>query len=167
MTRQCAAGNRRRPDRASGRKCHRAGWFVRQWTHGKAAPTKDWSCKTKTKAGWLTGSRRISTKGRLPSPSFCRKAVSQTFTNDNPNLPASKFAAPTHTVTEGQPAIRDLLAITRAEVGKPFVYYFGAGWDRSGDFPDAKAWNGLRPPLRRAPRPAAAGDDWELIAHAP
>ena len=28
-----------------------------------------------------------------------------------------------------------------AEIGKPFIYYFGAGWDKSGDFPDAKSWN--------------------------
>ncbi len=64
----------------------------------------------------------------------------QTFTNDNPNLPAGAFAAPTHTMTEGQPAIRDLLAVTQAEIGKPFVYYLGAGWSESGDFPDAKSW---------------------------
>lgn len=28
----------------------------------------------------------------------------------------------------------------KASVGKPFVYYFGAGWSKSGDFPDAAAW---------------------------
>ena len=64
----------------------------------------------------------------------------ETFTNDIPNLPAGKLAPPTHTMTEGQPAVRNLLAIAPAEIGKPFVYYFGAGWDRSGDFPDAKSW---------------------------
>jgi rhamnogalacturonyl hydrolase YesR len=62
------------------------------------------------------------------------------FTNDLPNLPAEKFAAPTNTVQEGQPAIRNLLAIAPAEIGKPFVYYLGAGWSESGDFPDAKSW---------------------------
>jgi rhamnogalacturonyl hydrolase YesR len=64
----------------------------------------------------------------------------ETFTNDLPNLPASKFAPPTKTITEGQPAIRNLLAIAPAEVGKPFVYYLGAGWSESGDFPNAKSW---------------------------
>lgn len=28
----------------------------------------------------------------------------------------------------------------KATPGKPFVYYFGAGWSKSGDFPDAAAW---------------------------
>ncbi len=64
----------------------------------------------------------------------------ETFTNDKPDLPASAFAPPTHTVTEGQPALRDLLAIAPAKVGKPFVYYFGACWDSSGDFMNAQQW---------------------------
>jgi unsaturated rhamnogalacturonyl hydrolase len=63
------------------------------------------------------------------------------FTNDNPNVPAAKFNAPTNTVTEGQPALRNMLAIVPAQIGTPFVYYFGAGWNESGDFPDAKSWN--------------------------
>ncbi len=63
------------------------------------------------------------------------------FTNDFPDLPESKTAAPTHTLTEGQPAIRDLLGVASVEIGKPFVYYTGAGWSESGDFPDAKSWN--------------------------
>jgi unsaturated rhamnogalacturonyl hydrolase len=68
------------------------------------------------------------------------KGSVQAFTNDLPNLPASAFAAPSNTVQEGQPAIRNLLAIAPAEIGKPFVYYLGAGWDQSGDSPDAKSW---------------------------
>jgi len=32
------------------------------------------------------------------------------------------------------------LAIGRALPGKPFTYWFGAGWSKSGDFPDAAAW---------------------------
>ena len=63
------------------------------------------------------------------------------FTNDFPDLPVSKTAAPTHTLKEGQPGIRDLLGIAPAEIGQPFVYYIGAGWSESGDFPDAKSWN--------------------------
>ncbi|MGC2422604.1 MAG: glycoside hydrolase family 88 protein [Candidatus Acidiferrales bacterium] len=79
-------------------------------------------------------------KGTIGTAIILPKGSVETFTNDNPNLPASAFAAPTHTFTEGQPAIRDLLAVTRAEVGKPLVYYLGAGWSESGDFPDAKTW---------------------------
>jgi hypothetical protein len=65
----------------------------------------------------------------------------ETFTNDNPNLPDSKFAPPTHTVTEGQPGLRSILAIAPAQIGAPFVYYIGAGWSQSGDFPNAMSWN--------------------------
>ena len=44
---------------------------------------------------------------------------------------------PTH---EGYPPIRNQLAITQVEVGKPFTYYFGACWDRSGDFTNHVQW---------------------------
>jgi rhamnogalacturonyl hydrolase YesR len=32
-------------------------------------------------------------------------------------------------------------AIGQAQPGQPFVYYFGAGWSKSGDFADAAAWD--------------------------
>jgi hypothetical protein len=79
-------------------------------------------------------------KGTTAVAMILPKGGVQQFTNDLADLPAEKFAAPTNTVEEGQPAIRNLLAIAPAEIGKPFVYYLGAGWDRSGDFPDAKSW---------------------------
>jgi rhamnogalacturonyl hydrolase YesR len=63
------------------------------------------------------------------------------FTNDAPNMPDSSLHAvvpqPTH---EGYPPIRNMLAITQVEVGKPFTYYFGACWDRSGDFTNDVQW---------------------------
>jgi len=34
----------------------------------------------------------------------------------------------------------NLLAIAQAKPGRPFVYYLGAGWSKSGDFPDSSAW---------------------------
>ena len=77
----------------------------------------------------------ISTAIVLPQNSI------ETFTNDNPDLPASKFAPPPHTFTEGQPGLRSMLAIVPAQIGPPFVYYAGAGWDESGDFPNAASWN--------------------------
>ncbi|MGA3268341.1 MAG: DUF4861 family protein [Verrucomicrobiota bacterium] len=46
-----------------------------------------------------------------------------------------------HTETEGASAIRNLLAIAPAKIGVPFVYYAGAGWSESGDFPNAAAWD--------------------------
>jgi hypothetical protein len=33
------------------------------------------------------------------------------------------------------------LAIGPTKPGKSFVYYFGAGWSKSGDFTDAASWN--------------------------
>jgi unsaturated rhamnogalacturonyl hydrolase len=33
------------------------------------------------------------------------------------------------------------LTIGSAQPGQPFVYYFGAGWSKSGDFADAEAWD--------------------------
>lgn len=64
----------------------------------------------------------------------------ETFTNDNPNLPDAKLAPMKRTMTEGPPAVRNLLAISPGEIGKPFDYYFGACWDRSGDFTNALQW---------------------------
>ncbi len=79
-------------------------------------------------------------KGTIGTAIILPKGSVEAFTNDDPNLPGSAFAAPTHTFTEGQPAIRDLLAVTRAKAGEPLIYYLGAGWSESGDFPDAKSW---------------------------
>jgi unsaturated rhamnogalacturonyl hydrolase len=65
----------------------------------------------------------------------------EAFTNDAPDMPDAVLHAavpqPTH---EGYPPIRNLLAITRARVGRPFTYYFGACWDRSGDFTNHVQW---------------------------
>jgi hypothetical protein len=59
---------------------------------------------------------------------------------------------------EGLPPVGNLLGIARVAVGKPLVYYFGAGWSKSGDFPTALSWarfvshfeERLREPLRVA-----------------
>jgi unsaturated rhamnogalacturonyl hydrolase len=80
-------------------------------------------------------------KGVIGTAIVLPKGSIQSFTNDNPNVPDAKFAAPTKTLTEGQPALRSILAIASAEIGAAFVYYTGAGWSESGDFPDAKSWN--------------------------
>jgi rhamnogalacturonyl hydrolase YesR len=54
-----------------------------------------------------------------------------------PELPPGKGLVPG---IEGLHPVGNLLAITQAEVNKPLVYYLGAGWSRSGDFPDGAAW---------------------------
>jgi rhamnogalacturonyl hydrolase YesR len=80
-------------------------------------------------------------KGIIGDAIVLPRGAVQAFTNDEPNLPEAKLHAmvpqPTH---EGYPAIRNRLAIAQAEVGKPFEYYFGACWDRSGDFTNHVQW---------------------------
>ena len=91
--------------------------------------------------GWLAyWQPQDFTKGVTAVAIVLPKGSVQSFTNDIPNLSAEKLVPPAHTMTEGQPAVRDFLAIVPAEIDKPFIYYFGAGWDMSGDFSDAKSW---------------------------
>jgi rhamnogalacturonyl hydrolase YesR len=78
----------------------------------------------------------------------------ESFTNDNPDLPASKFAPPTHTLGEGQPGLRSILAITPAQINVPYVYYLGA---------HCRLMERLRPPFHRTPRPSLAGNRWKLV----
>ncbi len=80
-------------------------------------------------------------KGTMGVAVILPKGSVQTFTNDAPDLPDSvvhgSVPQPTH---EGYPPIRNLLAILPAQVGQPFTYYFGACWDRSGDFTNHVQW---------------------------
>jgi rhamnogalacturonyl hydrolase YesR len=80
-------------------------------------------------------------KGIIGDAIVLPKGSIREFTNDTPDMTDDKIHAvvpqPTH---EGAPPIRNLLAITRAEVGKPFTYYFGATWDRSRDFTSHTEW---------------------------
>ncbi len=80
-------------------------------------------------------------KGTMGVAIILPKGSVEAFTNDVPDMPESKIHAvvpqPTH---EGFPPIRNLLAISQAKVGQPFTYYFGACWDRSGDFTNHVQW---------------------------
>ena len=80
-------------------------------------------------------------KGTIGVAVILPKGSVEAFTNDVPDMPDAKLHAvvpqPTH---EGAPPIRNLLAISQAEVGQPFTYYFGACWDRSGDFTNHVQW---------------------------
>ena len=92
--------------------------------------------------GWMTyWQPEDKPKGIIGDAIILAKGSVQEFTNDDPNLPEEKVHAnvpqPTH---EGYPPIRDQLAITQAEIGKPLTYYFGACWDRSGDFTNHVQW---------------------------
>ena len=92
--------------------------------------------------GWLAyWQPEDQPKGIIGDAIILAKDRVQAFTNDAPEMPDSKKHAavpqPTH---EGYPPIRNQLAITKAEVGQPLTYYFGACWDRSGDFTNHVQW---------------------------
>ncbi len=93
------------------------------------------------KAGWVAYWQPVDApKGTMGVGLILKPGTISQFTNDNPNLPESAFTPLTAPSVEGAPPIRNLLAVTRAEVGKPLDYYFGACWDRSGDFTNAVGW---------------------------
>jgi len=92
--------------------------------------------------GWLSyWQPEDKPKGIIGDAIILPAGTIQEFTNDDPNMTDAKIHAevpqPTH---EGAPPIRNLLAITQAQVGKPYTYYFGATWDRSGDFTNHTQW---------------------------
>ncbi|HEY5345395.1 MAG TPA: glycoside hydrolase family 88 protein [Verrucomicrobiae bacterium] len=93
--------------------------------------------------GWLTyWQPEDQPKGTTAVAILLPKNSVKEFTNDNPDMPDAKKHAnvpqPTH---EGYPPIRTQLAVTQMEVGQPFSYYFGASWDRSGDFTNHFQWD--------------------------
>jgi unsaturated rhamnogalacturonyl hydrolase len=92
--------------------------------------------------GWLAyWQPEDKPKGIIGDAIILARGSVQEFTNDDPDLPEAKVHAavpqPTH---EGYPPIRNMLAVTKAEVGRPLTYYFGATWDRSGDFTNHEQW---------------------------
>ena len=92
-------------------------------------------------AGWVSyWQPEDKPKGTIGVAIILKPGTITAFTNDNPNLPASAFEPLTGPSVEGAPPIRNMLAVTRVEVGKPLDYYFGACWDRSGDFTNATGW---------------------------
>ena len=62
------------------------------------------------------------------------------FATESATLPKLTQVGLTTPSDEGLPPVANLLAIAPAEAGKPFLYYFGAGWSKSGDFPEEADW---------------------------
>jgi hypothetical protein len=94
------------------------------------------------KEGWLTyWQPEDKPKGRIGTAILLPENSVEMFTNDDPSLPDSVIhAVVPQPIVEGAPPIRSLLTITKVGIGKPFTYYFGACWNRSGDFTDAAQW---------------------------
>ena len=92
--------------------------------------------------GWMTyWQPEDQPKGTTAVAVLLPKGSVKEFTNDNPDMPDNvKHAAVPQPTHEGYPPIRTQLAITQMEVGQPFSYYFGASWDRSGDFTNHVQW---------------------------
>ena len=94
------------------------------------------------KEGWMTyWQPEDRPKGRIGVAILLPENSVMTFADDAPGLADSVIheVVPQPTV-EGAPAIRNLLALTRVTPGRTFSYYFGACWDRSGDFIDDIQW---------------------------
>ena len=80
----------------------------------------------------------------------------EAFATESATLPELKQADLITPTSEGLPPVANLLAISAARQGKPFLYYFGAGWSKSGDFPEETDWENyvrqfvarLRAPLK-------------------
>ena len=102
-------------------------------------------------------------KGIIGDAIILPKGQVKEFTNDEPDMPDSAVHAmvpqPTH---EGYPPIRNMLAISQAEVGKPFHILFRRVLGSQRRFHQPRPVGGLRAPVCRTPRRAVAGDDWEL-----
>jgi rhamnogalacturonyl hydrolase YesR len=92
--------------------------------------------------GWMTyWQPEDQPKGTTAVAIVLPKGSVKEFTNDNPEMTSAvKHANVPQPTTEGAPAIRNQLAIAQVEVGQPFTYYFGASWDRSGDFTNHIQW---------------------------
>ena len=109
----------------------------------RACPTNREESVTRDQTeGWMTyWQPEDQPKGTTAVAIVLPKGVVKEFTSDNAAMPDSvKHAAVPQPTHEGYPAIRNLLAVASAEVGKPFEYYFGACWDRSGDFTNHAQW---------------------------
>ena len=110
----------------------------------RACPTNRVESISRDQAeGWMTyWQPEDQPKGVTAVAIVLPKGAVKEFTNDDPAMPdAKKHAAVPQPTHEGAPAIRNQLAIAQAEVGKPFEYYFGASWDRSGDFTTSEQWD--------------------------
>ena len=76
------------------------------------------------------------------------------FTSESATLPELTEADLATPSNEGLPPVANLLAIAPAEAGQGFAYYFGAGWSKSGDFPEETDWeNYVRQFVRRLHAP--------------
>jgi len=97
---------------------------------------------TNREAGWMTYWQAPDRdRGSIGCAVALRRGSVLDFVVESASIPALPPEKQLIPGSEGLPPVGNLLAITRVEIGKPVVYYIGAGWSRSGDFPDEAAWD--------------------------
>jgi unsaturated rhamnogalacturonyl hydrolase len=62
------------------------------------------------------------------------------FATEDGSVPAIDPEKQLEPGIEGLPPVGNNVGLATARVGAPTVYYVGAGWSRSGDFPNSAAW---------------------------
>ena len=91
--------------------------------------------------GWQTYWQPVDRdRGNIACAIILPDGVKQ-FTTEKTSLTTPSAAHLAKPGAEGMPPIANQLAIAQVKVGKSFVYYFGASWSKSGDFPDPESWN--------------------------
>ncbi len=113
-------------------------------------------------AGWMTYWQAPDRdRGSIGCAVILPAGGVHTFVAESASVPAVAPERQLAPGVEGLPPIGNLLGIARVDPGRPFVYYFGAGWSKSGDFPTEASWTRyvnhvaerLASPLRAAAAP--------------
>jgi hypothetical protein len=92
-------------------------------------------------AGWMAYWQAPDRdRGSIACAVVLPAGVAPSFVEETASVPAVAAGKQLTPGIEGLPPVGNLLGVTRVEVGKPLVYYFGAGWSKSGDFPDSETW---------------------------
>jgi hypothetical protein len=92
-------------------------------------------------SGWMTYWQAPDRdRGSIGCAVVLTRGSVREFVTDRESVPAVPPAKQRTPDSEGLPPVANLLAITQVDPGKPLVYFLGAGWSRSGDFPDEASW---------------------------
>src|SRR5260370_10254779 len=90
--------------------------------------------------GWMTYWKLPDRdRGNMGCAVFFPAGGINDFVTETGTVPKPTPAQLTTPDNEGFPTVANLLAIVPAQPRRPFVYWLGAGWSSSGDFPDGKS----------------------------
>jgi unsaturated rhamnogalacturonyl hydrolase len=92
-------------------------------------------------AGWMTYWQAPDRdRGSIGCAVVLPAGAVREFVMENASVPAVPADRQVKPGIEGLPPVGNWLALSQVGAGKPLVYYIGAGWSRSGDFPGADSW---------------------------